>query len=174
MPASWFLPSPWDRLPGLPCPWAFVGVWLMSIVGIGYAWLTRNPQRIAWSMAIIAASFMAYLYLVAMPAIEVYRTQKPFAEAVQQWIEGKHEQLALYRTREVFYYLDSPLPIRECHTPDELHDVRWVIMRRRDRDGLNRIGLIRIEETIYPWETRDVAENKLVMVEFESYSRSLP
>ena len=160
-----WLPEPWDRLPPLPCPWAFVSAWLLAVVSIGYACLQLCPRRIAWSFGVIAFSFMAYLYLFALPATEGYRTQKPFADAVKQLVGPDFDKIALYRTRDIVFYLDAPGPIAEYHTKEEVQRGRWVILRRRDWDGLKLIGNVLIEETVQPWEEATAAENKLVLVQ---------
>jgi 4-amino-4-deoxy-L-arabinose transferase-like glycosyltransferase len=170
-PASWLLNAGWERLPALPCPALFVGVWLISIAGVGYAWLKLSPRRVATSFGLIAFSFMAYLYLFALPATETYRTQKPFAEAVKQTIEAEPGRLALYGTREIVYYLNAPAPIAEYHTPEELQcglrgkSPRLIVLRRRDWECMKMNCKVLVAETIHPWESSELAQNKLVLVE---------
>ena len=167
MPLTACLPSPWDRLPEVPCPAGFASAWLIALVGIGFAWRRPVAVRIGSGFAAGACSFMLYLYLGALPAIESYRTQRPFAEAVKEATALKPE-LALYGTREIVGLLDPPAPIAECHTPAELDaalkagQVRWLLIRRRDWEELNRCGTIVLAETVHPWED---ARGKLLLVE---------
>ena len=171
LPASWFMPEPWNHLPPVPCPWAFAALWLVAVAGIGCALVNLSPRRIAWSLAISAFSFMAYLYLFALPATEIYRTQKPFADAVKQAIGPAMDRLALCRTREIVYYLGTAAPIAELHTPEELRrsiheqSIRWVIVRRRDWDSMNAQGTIFLAETVHPWEGHEAADTKLLLVQ---------
>jgi 4-amino-4-deoxy-L-arabinose transferase-like glycosyltransferase len=171
LPAAWLFPEALSELPPLPCPLEFVAVWLISVVSIGYALMKLSPRRIAMSMGVIAFSFMAYLYLFALPATEIYRTQKPFADAVRQTIGSDSEKLALYGTREIVYYLDAPGTIAEYHTPERLESgiqtqsVRWVLLRRQDWISLNRKGNVLVEETVHVWMGAEAMKNKLLLVE---------
>ena len=170
-PASWWLGEPWDSLPALPCPFAFIIVWLISIAGVGYALMKLSPRRVATSFGVMAFSSMAYLYLFALPATETYRTQKPFTDAVKQKIGSETDSLALYGTREIVYYLNAPAPIAEYHTLEELQRglrekaPRLIVLRRRDWERMELNGKVLVAETIHPWESSELAQNKLVLVE---------
>jgi hypothetical protein len=114
---------------------------------------------------------MAYSYLFALPATETYRTQKPFADAVKQTIEAEPGRLALYGTREIVYYLNAPAPIAEYHTREELqHGLRekppqLIVLRRRDWERMELNGKVLVAETIHAWDSSELAQNKLVLVE---------
>ena len=79
--------------------------------------------------------------------------------------------LALYHTREIVGNLDPPAPIAEHHTAAELEDairaerVRWLVIRRRDWEQLNCLGVVVIAETIHPWDEHQQAQSKLLLVE---------
>jgi 4-amino-4-deoxy-L-arabinose transferase-like glycosyltransferase len=171
LPASWLFCEPFASLPALPCPWAFAGMWLISILAIGYALMTLSPRRVRMSLGTVAASLMAYLYLFALPATEVYRTQKPFADAAKQEIGSDFGRLALYGARDIIYYLDAPAPIAEYHTPEELQrglrerSLRWLVLRRRDWGCFNIQGTVILQQATHPWESSDSYENKLFLVE---------
>ncbi|HZZ80212.1 MAG TPA: glycosyltransferase family 39 protein [Gemmataceae bacterium] len=173
VPAASLLPEPWDRLPDLPCPGGFVVAWLVAIAGIGFTWL-RPDRRLAWAFGSAAGAFMLYLYLGALPALEMYRTQRPFAEAVKREVLSFPDSVALYRTREIVGQLDPPAPIAECHTPGELDGCssRWLIMRRRDWERLQRPGTIVIAETVHPWDDEARMSEKLLLVEMKRPSRA--
>jgi hypothetical protein len=171
LPVTRLLPEPWDRLPDVPCPPALVAAWLASAVGIDFALWKLSPRRIAAACSVVAGAFMLYLYVFALPAAEAYRTQRPFAEQVRQRVGDETGRLAVYRTREIVYYLAAPHPLPECHTPDELrqtiatHDLRWVLMRRRDWDAQTVSGQVVLAETVQSWESVELAGSKLVLVE---------
>jgi hypothetical protein len=130
-----------------------------------------SPRRVATSFGLIAFSFMAYFYLFALPATETYRTQKPFADAVKQTIDAEPGRLALYGTREIVYYLNAPAPIAEYHTLEELQrglrekSPRLIVLRRRDWEHMKMNGKVLVAEAIHPWESYELAQNKLVLVE---------
>ena len=110
------------------------------------------------------------LYLFALPATEIYRTQKPFADAVKQQIGAAFDRVALYRTREIVHYLDAQAPIAEVHTPEELRrasEIRWVILHRRDWERLGMAGQVLVTETVYSWECVETEGTKLMMVEID-------
>jgi hypothetical protein len=146
-------------------------MWLISIAGVGYALMKLSPRRVAASFGVIAFSFMAYLYLFALSATEIYRTQKPFADAAREMIGPKTDRIALYRTREIVYYLNAPTPIAEYDTMEELQgglrekSPRLIVLRRRDWERMKMNGKVLVAETIHPWEGFELAQNKLLLVE---------
>jgi hypothetical protein len=105
---------------------------------------------------------MAYVFGVVLPALEPYRGERPFALAVREVVGHDPTGLALYRTRELVYYLGYAEPIAEFDTREHLAaataagQVRWVILRRRDLEGLELPANIVAEEPSHPWE--DAAE----------------
>jgi 4-amino-4-deoxy-L-arabinose transferase-like glycosyltransferase len=172
-PLQPFFPEPWNRLPELPCPVAFAIFWLVCAGSIGFTSAKLEPRRIALCSSVIAASAMAYWYVFALPAVEIYRTQKPFAQAVKDRI-GTEPNLALYRTRDIVYYLDAPGPLAEYATQEEMQNaieagrVTRLILRRGDWESLKLDGTVRVEEAIQPWENATHAKMKLVLVEVQA------
>jgi 4-amino-4-deoxy-L-arabinose transferase-like glycosyltransferase len=170
-PVASLLPEPWDRLPEWPSPGCFQAAWLISLAGIAFAWVRLEMRQIAWAFAAVACSFMLYLYLGALPAVEAYRTQRPFADAVKEAIAAAPSGLALYGTREIVGHLNPAAPIAEHHTAAELedairaHTTRWLVIRRRDWEQLECPGTTVIAETIHPWDGRPQAQSKLLLVE---------
>ena len=161
--AAWILPRPLDQVAVLP----FMVLWMICLPGFVIALADFRPRSIGIALAMAAFSGMTYYFLIALPATESLRTQRPFADSVRQTIADDTHRLALYNTRDVVYYLDIPLPVAECHNDAELqfameHSIRWVILRRRDWNRLKIEGTVLIEETIQPWEDR---ANKLLLVE---------
>ena len=74
--------------------------------------------------------------------------------------------------RGLAFYLDRASIIPEFETPQSLADavrrgaIRWVVARRRDLDSL---GVTRVvaEEPIFPWESADQTEYKLMLLAVE-------
>jgi 4-amino-4-deoxy-L-arabinose transferase-like glycosyltransferase len=173
-PVVAWLPAPSNQLPELPSPGYFLVAWLFSLAGIGVAWVRLDVRRIGWAFAVAASSMMLYLFLGALPAVEIYRTQKPFADAVKRVIGSTPSGLALYGTREIVGNLDPSAPIAELHSQKELEDaiqaqmVRWLVIRRRDWEQLNRRGTIVVAETIHSWEERQQTQSKLLLIDFKA------
>jgi 4-amino-4-deoxy-L-arabinose transferase-like glycosyltransferase len=123
-------------------------------------------ERIRSVITLIAVAGMIGYFLIALPETEPLRTQKAFAEVVKQITKVEH--VALYRTREIVYYLDARQPLTEFHTPEELRKASgFVITRRRDWEALQLDGRVVVEEVVQPWDDGATAGNKLVMVEIK-------
>lgn len=97
----------------------------------------------------------------------------PFAEAVQQTVDGETDRLGLFGgTREIVFYLNVRGPIREFHTLSDLENAadppRWIIVRRRDWEKQHLSGNVVVAETLFPWEDAATAAGKLLLVEIHS------
>src|SRR5205823_5741358 len=79
LPASSVLPAPWDALPNLPHPWIFASAWTGSVLALSVAVMRFRPDWIARGFTVAACACMMYVYLFFLPAVDIYRTQKPFA-----------------------------------------------------------------------------------------------
>ncbi len=164
------LPAPWDRLPGFPHPWLFVLLWFACALGIHAARALR-PKQVAVSMSLIASSFMVYLFLVAVPAVEACRTQKRFAEEVREQLGPQVGKLALFHHRGIVFYLGQPNPIPECDTAQDLArgvregNVGWVILPRRDWSTSGLGGKVVLAEKSWPGEPPAEGKRKLLLLD---------
>ena len=82
-----------------------------------------------------------------MPAADKWRGEKRFAQDIRQQMGLATSGVVLYKTVGPLYYLDLPDPLPYYEDAGKLkrdalnHGLRWVIVRRRDRDGLvNQLG----------------------------------
>jgi 4-amino-4-deoxy-L-arabinose transferase-like glycosyltransferase len=169
-----YLPERWQTLPSLPHAWVFAGVWIVSLLGVidlvrGLA--RFRPARIAAVLTTITAAYMIYGYLLLLPSLEVYRTQKPFAEAVKRQLGPDASEIALYRNREICFYLAQNHLLLEYMSKAELIGavkdgrVRWLIIRRHDWEDMNLSARVVCEETVFSWEDTDQAKGKLLLAE---------
>jgi hypothetical protein len=162
LPPSAILPDRWAELPVAPAREALALGWLACLAGIIYVWRNLQPGRVAACSGLVASLAMAYLFGIALPATESYRGERPFAASVREIVGPDSAGLSLYRTRELVYYLGYPGPVTEFDTLADLREaaaegrVRWVILRRRDLDGLDLPTEVLAEEPTYPWD--DAAE----------------
>jgi 4-amino-4-deoxy-L-arabinose transferase-like glycosyltransferase len=131
------------------------------------------PKYMGIALGATAVVGMAALHLVAYPAIEPLRGHREFAAAVRS-VVADGDDLALYRTREVVYYLRPTRDVREFTTEIELAnavtagEVRWAIMHERD---VARIGVpCRTIARSQPWE-EDGAGTRAVLIEFNRERR---
>jgi 4-amino-4-deoxy-L-arabinose transferase-like glycosyltransferase len=159
--------APFDRLPELPAPGAFVAAWGVSIIAIAVS-ASRQCRTAAGLVA--AFAFQAYLFLFALPAADDYRTQRPFAAAVRDRLGADLPGLALYRTSDIVYYLDPPSPLCELHESAAARRAadggiaRWLIVRRRDRDALGGDWSDELNESSRPWESEEQVKSKLLLL----------
>jgi 4-amino-4-deoxy-L-arabinose transferase-like glycosyltransferase len=170
VPAWAILPSPYDALPDLPAKSAFIVFWIASVAAVTYAIRGFSPYRVAISMGAIAYLVMAYIYIVAMPAAEAYRGEKPFGYAVLNKIGGSTDHLVLFKTEGPLFYLNPSKPLPEFDEKQDLRDAiakgdaKWMIVRRRDMPKLDTPTTIELSEASYPWETDYNFRNKVVLV----------
>jgi 4-amino-4-deoxy-L-arabinose transferase-like glycosyltransferase len=121
---------------------------------------------LATACSVIAISTMIYFYLVALPATEPLRWQRGFAADVWQATAGDSDGLALYRTRDVVYYLDPPADIAEYQSESDLKSaveagrVRWLIVREQDLARLALPLTVAVREPAFAWDT---AGNRAVL-----------
>jgi 4-amino-4-deoxy-L-arabinose transferase-like glycosyltransferase len=166
-PGAAILPSPLNALPSLPAPLAFACAWFAAIVAVIAGMRRLKKNEIALPMGIFAMVTMAYVYLVAVPAAEEHRSRKPFASEVRERIGDDWSGLALYRNREIVYYLEPPGPLDEYASAEQLREelkrgaVRHVIVRRRDSKELDDETIAECAEITHPW---DQVGDKLLLV----------
>src|SRR5215472_8128930 len=164
------LPRRLAALPPIPDPIVFGLAWILSMLGIVYAVRRFTPFRIGLSMAIIAYTSMAYIFLFAMPAADAYRGEKPLALQVAKTLNGDLSQLAYFRTQEGLFYLNprAPLPQYE-HAADLIgaiheHHIEWVLLRRKDLPSIAIPNEVVLSEPSFPWEDEDQEKDKVVLV----------
>jgi 4-amino-4-deoxy-L-arabinose transferase-like glycosyltransferase len=83
LPPRLFLPQPYAQLPPTLRIGVFAIFWLGSIGAIIYAMRSFRIRRVAAAVGAIAWLFMFYFFVVAMPASEALRSEKPFAARVR-------------------------------------------------------------------------------------------
>ena len=153
------LPEPWNRLPPLPEPRWYVLTWLVSLAAVGVGFARLGTGRLAGPLAVIAIAGLAYLNLAAIPAIERYRTGRPFAAEVRRRVGADWPHVAYCRTHELVYYLAAPGPIAEYDGLESLREalrkeaVRFVLVRSRDASALGGQATIVAEEPMHPWDS---------------------
>jgi 4-amino-4-deoxy-L-arabinose transferase-like glycosyltransferase len=164
VPPTW-RPAPLDRYPELPAAGMFVMAW--AVAGLAMVVAVVRPRLTGGGLVLSAFAGLCYVFVVAQLAVEGYRTQRPFAAAVREQVGADAAGLALFRTSDVVYYLDPPRPLPEIHDSGGLSrtvDVRWLIVRRRDRAALGGGWADIITEPPGPWDGADGAATKLILV----------
>jgi 4-amino-4-deoxy-L-arabinose transferase-like glycosyltransferase len=174
LPAAWILPGKLANLPPLPDKFAFIVLWILSVASVYYATRKFSPIRVAVSMGVIAYCLLAYIYIFAMPAAEIYRGEKQFALATIGKSGNQVEQIAMFKTQGPLFYLNPPKPMLEFDKKQDLIDairkggVRWFIARRRDVPKLDLPTTVEVSEASYPWETDYNLRNKVQLIRVDA------
>jgi 4-amino-4-deoxy-L-arabinose transferase-like glycosyltransferase len=171
LPPEWVLPGAWAGLPAAPATTAFALGWLACLAGLAWAW---QSGRMAVAAGLVAALAMTYLFLLLLPSVEPYRGEREFAAQVRRVVGPDRAGLALYRTRELVYYLNAPGPIAEFDTPADLRAaavggwLHWAVLRRRDLGCLPTPVQVLVEETTYPWDGEAECNAKALLVDLRA------
>ena len=169
-PPRLILPRPYSLLPSAPNLALFAIFWAGSIAAVIFALRDFVAERIFGSIAIIAYLFMFYLFVLAFPAGDLYRGEKPFAAEVRKTIGDEPAELVFYKNVGPVFYLNLPRPVTEYdHLPDldnavKNRTVRWIVARRRDLKELNFPTRELAAEAVYPWDPREHGLNAMVLV----------
>lgn len=164
------LPHPYSTLPPAPNRVLFGVFWLGSIAALIFAMRDFIAERIFGSAAVIAYLFMFYLFVMAFPAGDLYRGEKPFAATARQLIGDQSDKLVFYKNPGPAFYLDLPKPVPEYDRLKDLDNavrhgsVRWIIVRRGDLAQLNFPTVQLAAEPTYPWDPRQHGLNAMVLV----------
>ena len=170
VPPQLLLPQPYAQLPPAPGLGVFAIFWIGSIGAIAYALRNFRSDRILTAVGVTAWLFMFYFFVVAMPAGDAYRSEKPFAAQVRALVGGDPAGLAFFKNQGPVFYLGLPRPVPEY---DKLLDlnaalsggkVRWLIVRRRDIALLKFNSAPAAAETLYPWDPREHSLNSMVLL----------
>ncbi|MFZ1887358.1 MAG: glycosyltransferase family 39 protein [Candidatus Binataceae bacterium] len=170
LPPSMILRGQMALFPAAPDRAFFAIAWIVSIASIVYVLRNYRPERVVVSMGVIAYCVMLYIYVLAMPAVDAYRGEKPFGLQTLQLLRGDTSHLVLFRTEGPLFYLNPPAPLPEFDHPEDLKsalasdDVRWIIVRRRDLSSLGLTATELLHEASFPWETPEQVRNKVVLL----------
>jgi len=167
LPPHLLFPPPWDQLPMAPARIPAALGWLLALGSLAFGLLSarRWVQVSATAAVCVAASF--YLFVVALPALEIWRPSKPFALRVNQRLGVQLPGLALYQTSGPDFYLARP-DLPKYERPEDLRravargKVHWVLGQRQD---LARAGLPGKEvdaERSAPWELQHPEEREVL------------
>ena len=168
-------PGVLSQYPPVPAPILFTLMWLLMIGTAVYALRDLRPARMALSSGVIAYFTLVFLFIFAMPKVEQYRGEQPFAQAVRAKLQGDLSTLAMFRIwgPGLVFYLSPGKPIPEFEDPADLtnfvrgNQVRWLIVRERDLPSLPLTGSAVVRETIFPWEKSSRTRNKYLLLDLK-------
>ena len=168
-------PGVLSQYPPAPAPIIFTLMWLMMIGTALYALRELRQVRMALSSGVIAYFTLVFLFIFAMPEVERYRGEQPFAQAVRAKLQGDLSTLAMFRIwgPGLVFYLSPDKPIPEFKDPADLtnfvrdNQVRWLIVRERDLSSLPLTGSAVVRETIFPWEKSSRTRNKYLLLDLK-------
>ncbi|MGH7914625.1 MAG: ArnT family glycosyltransferase [Candidatus Binataceae bacterium] len=178
IPPQWILWGPMATLPPAPDRILYAICWAISLVAVVYTIRHFDTRRVAISTAIGGTLFLAYLFIFAMPAADKWRGEKRFAEDIRMQMGQATSGVALYKTVGPLYYLNLPNPLPYYDDAGKLkrdaldNKLRWVIVRRRDRDylgnQLGHSGKVVASEGAFPFESRQHVLNKELLIAVSS------
>jgi 4-amino-4-deoxy-L-arabinose transferase-like glycosyltransferase len=178
VPPQWIFKGPMATLPAAPDRAIYAMCWAVSLLAVVYTLKRFDTRRVAISTATVGTLFMAYLFIFAIPAADRWRGEKHFAEEIRRQMGPATSGVVLYRTVGPLYYLDLPNPLPYYDDAGKLKQdarggkLRWVIVRRRDRDDLlSQLGgadKVVASEDAFPFEARQHVLNKEVLVAVSS------
>ena len=174
IPPRWILKGSMATLPPAPDRAIYLVCWAISLFAVLYTFRRFDTQRVAMATATVAALFLAYLFIFAMPAADKWRGEKRFAEDIRRQMGQATSGVALYKTVGPLYYLGLPHPLPYYDDAGKLkqdaldNKVRWVIVRRRDLNSLGTDlgspGKVIVSEEAFPFEAGQHVLNKEVLV----------
>jgi len=113
--------------------------------------------------------------VLAFPAGDLYRGEKPFAAQVRQLIGDEPSQLVFYKNAGPVFYLNLPAPVTMYDRLADLDNavkngsVRWIIVRRRNLKELDFPTRQLAAESTYPWDPREHDLNGMVLLEIQTH-----
>ncbi len=163
----------WLRtLPPSPARLIFLAGWLIAIGTVVYALGCLSVRRITISSGVIAYLVLFFLFVLAMPQAEQYRYERSFARTVRSTIDGRPDQLALYRIwgPGLVYYLSMPHRIPGFADPDGLADFAeskggaWVVTREKDVENVKLQHEVLAGEPVLPWDSASETRSRYVLL----------
>jgi 4-amino-4-deoxy-L-arabinose transferase-like glycosyltransferase len=169
-------PGSLRKLPTTPAPIALLllSIGAVALIAIA-ARFFRNQSRLKLGLmtAVIAYAGLVYIFIFVLPAVEPYRGEKPFAQAVRHELANEPGNLALYKIwgPGLVYYLANATPIPEYDDPKSISAADqkkplYVIALQRDLASLPPGGAVRLSETTFAWEKAKERGSKYVLVRF--------
>ena len=133
-------------LPELPELKVFAVLWAVQMAALIFAFFNLSPLRIGFSMGV--ASYLSFLvtFVFLLPAGEIYRGEKAFAQAVRTRLSGDMSRLVFYKSggedsvfwEGLVFYLAAKQPIPRYRDPQSLalrlesRPDSWIISDEKD------------------------------------------
>ncbi len=168
LPPSAVLPGDNAAIPPLPARGLYF-VLLLAIVGT-FVWAWRDMRRIGVAFASLATLGLGYVFLVAMPAAETYRTERPFLLEVRDKFGDQLDQLGILGAQAPVYYLGQSPPFQYFTDRSKLHravrggGVKLIILKQREIPRLGFPVEVVITERALPWESKSTLKGKVALV----------
>ncbi len=170
LPPSAVLPGDAAALPPLPARGLYIVLWLAIVAVFGWAWRRLDTRRIGVALATLASLCLAYVFLVAMPSTEAYRTEKPFVLEVRTRFAGQLDNLAILGAQAPVYYLGQPPPFQYFMDRSRLRravrdgEVTLIILKQREISKLGYPVEVVMAEEAFPWESKSTQKGKVALV----------
>ena len=141
-------------LPELPEMKVFAVLWPVQMAAFIFAFFKLSPLRIGLSMGIVAYLSLVFGFVFVLPETEVYRGEKPFAQAVRTQLNGDWSRLVFYKTmgespafwEGFIFYLGAKEPITVYHDLQSLslrlksRPDSWIVTEEKDLPPRQLLG----------------------------------
>ncbi|MGH7864820.1 MAG: ArnT family glycosyltransferase [Candidatus Binataceae bacterium] len=157
-------------LPPIPARGIYAVIWLAIVATFIWSWWRIDTRRVGIAFAVLATLGLAYVFLVAIPASETYRTEKPFAAAVRRHLAGHFAGLAILGAQAPVYYLHEPFAYSYFIARSKLLDavrggkVKYIIVSQRELSKLGFPVEVLVTEESFAWESKSTRKGKVSLV----------
>jgi len=85
-------------LPELPELKVFAVLWGVQVAALMFAFFNLSPWRIGLSIGVASSLSFLFVFVFVLPAAEIYRGEKAFAQAVRKRLDGDMSRLVFYKS----------------------------------------------------------------------------
>jgi 4-amino-4-deoxy-L-arabinose transferase-like glycosyltransferase len=159
-------------LPPFPALGMFALLWGVELAALITGFRAWRRGAFVWPTAVIASCGLLFYFVFALPAIEQYRGEKPFARTVQATLHGDWSHLVLYKVKGaagLLFYLRTDASVPEYRDREAMAKLiettpnLVMIAPLASVEALSAPGAILLKEQAYPWEKPGEQQSKLVL-----------
>ena len=159
-------------LPPFPAPGVFALLWILELAALIAAFRTWRHGVPVWPTVVVASCSLLFYFVFALPSIEQYRGEKPFARIVRETLRGDLSHLVLYRVKGaagLLFYLGTEAPVPEYRNGQaitkaiETSPDLMMITPAVEAEAVTAAGAVILRERAFSWEQPREQRNKLVL-----------
>jgi 4-amino-4-deoxy-L-arabinose transferase-like glycosyltransferase len=165
-------PKALAALPPFPARGVFVLLWGVELAVLIAGFRAWRRGAFVWPTAVIASCGLLFYFVFALPAIEQYRGEKPFARTVRATLHGDWSHLVLYKVKGaagLLFYLRTESSVPEYRDREAMAKLiettpnLVMIAPSAESEALSKPGAVLLREQAFPWEKPGEQRSKLVL-----------